>query len=380
MKDKPKASAQQRRGHLEQSSIDRSIRRRLRRAGLGIVASGAVLAGGIVSAAPLPAPDQPAQFGQTRGGLFADTTRAVVTPEGWVLRSYLYAMDLRSVIPLGRGLNSYESFVSASGKATIDPKDRKNPPKIPVKSATINVGLTLACPVSPQQLQISGTASNAVNGSVTPSLSGTVGGTAGGSGGSNGGQGNGSVNASVTPSLSGTLGDTVTTSGTISGTLAPGQAKDFPIAKKTLQGTAGYVTTRETRAAMDGCMGGVQVRMYATATISTALGDSSTTTYSKPIFIERDNPGPARKPPTVKITEDKNPAPLPGPVASKPEQKPAAPAPKPDAKPAPKPAAAPAPKPAPKAPAAAKPAPAKPAPVKPAAAEKPTPTPAPAGR
>ena len=315
-----------RRGNLEQKSRERVARRSLRRAGVGIVASGVVLAGGAVAAAPLPAPDVPLQFGQTKTGLFADTTRAVTTPDGWIIRAYIYSMDLRSVIPLGRGLNSYESFVSISGKATIDPVDQKKPPKTKVKAATISVGMTLACPVNPQSLQISGTASNAVNGSVTPGLSGTLSGTGQGSGGSSGGTGGGSVTASVTPSISATLGDTVTTSGTISGTLAPGTAKDFPIAKKSLEGTSGYVTTRETRAAVDGCMGGVQVRMYATASISTQLGDSATTTYGKPIFIERDNPGPARKPPTVKVKEDPNPAPIPGQAAAKPEAKPVAPA------------------------------------------------------
>lgn len=314
-----------RRGFLEQKTRDRSTRRRLRRAGVGVVASGVVLAGGVVTAAPLPAPDVPKQFGQTRTGLFADTTRAVTTPDGWIIRAYIYGMDLRSVIPLGRGLNSYESFVSVSGKATIDPVDPKKPPKTNVKAATITVGMTLACPVTPQSLQLSGTASNAVNGSVTPGLSGTVGGS--GTGGSSGGSG--TVNASVTPSISATLGDTVTTSGTISGTLAPGTAKDFPIAKKSLEGISGYVTTRETRAAVDGCMGGVQVRMYATASISTQLGDSATTTYGTPIFIERDNPGPARKPPTVSVKEDPNPAPIPGQAAAKPESTPVASAPKP---------------------------------------------------
>ena len=362
VKNRPTTSAtkQQRRGFLEQRGIDRRTRRRLRKAGAGLVLTGALLSGGMVAAAPLPAPDVPLQFGQTKTGLLADTTRAVVTPDGWVIRAYLYGMDLRSVIPLGRGLNSYESFVSASGKATIESRDKKNPPKIPVKGATITVGMTLACPVSPQQLQISGTASNAVNGSVTPGLSGTGSVTGQGSGGSSGGTGGGSVTASVTPSISATLGDTVTTSGTISGTLAPGTAKDFPIAKKSLEGTAGYVTTRETRAAVDGCMGGVQVRMYATASIATKLGDSSTTTYSKPIFIERDNPGPARKPPTVNVKEDPHPAPIPGEAAAKPVASAAA---KPSA---PAPASKPAPKPDPKA--------APPASAKPAAA------PAPAGR
>ncbi|VEH95940.1 MspA (plasmid) [Tsukamurella tyrosinosolvens] len=52
--------------------------------------------------------------------------------------------------------------------------------------------------------------------------------------------------------------------------------------------------TKETRIAMDSCLGGAQIRAYATATLSTDQGDSAITTYGKPLFIERDNPGPAK--------------------------------------------------------------------------------------
>lgn len=361
----PRRSEPARRGNLEQKQRDRDIKSNLRTAAAMTVVSGVALAGGVVAAAP-PAPDKAPSPGAIRTGLFADTSRALETREGYVIRAWKYGEAMRSILPLGRALNTYEAMNSIAGEGIIEFKDPKVKPKYPVKSASIVVGWTIACSATPQSLQIGGTLSNAVNVSVTPSISGTVGATAGGSGGSSGGEGNGSVNGSITPGISGTLGDTVTTSGTIQGTIAPGTSKDFPIAKKALAGERGYVVTKETRISMDSCLGGAQIRSYATATMSTDLGDSSITTYGKPLFIERDNPGPANNPP--KIKEDPKPAPAPAvagtAMAAPKAATPVKPAPAPD-KPAGKPASA-----------AAKPSP---APVKPAAASKPaTPAPAPA--
>ena len=363
-----------RRGFLEQRRRDRDVKSNLRTAAAITVVSGVALAGGVVAAAP-PAADKAPRPGAIKTGLFADTSRALETREGYVIRAWKYGEELRSIIPLGRALNTYEAIVSIAGEGLIEFKDPKNKPKVPIRSASITVGLTLACAATPQNMQLSGTLSNAVNASVTPSLSGTVGATAGGQGGSSGGQGSGSVNGSITPGVSGTLGDTVTTSGTMTGTIAPGTSKDFPIAKKSLAGQSGYVVTKETRIAMDSCLGGAQVRAYATATLSTDQGDSAITTYGKPLFIERDNPGPAKNPP--KISEDPKPAPAPAVAGTtiaaakkaepvKPATKPAAPAAKPV--PAPPSAATPAAKPAGTAPKPAAPAasPSKPAPAKPA--------------
>ena len=359
-----------RRGSLEQRRRDRAIRKQLWRTGAVGVVGATVLAGGVVAAAP-PAADKAPRPGAIRTGLFADTSRALETREGYVIRAWKYGEELRSIIPLGRALNTYEAIVSIAGEGLIEYKDPKNKPKVPIRSASITVGLTLACAATPQNLQIGGTLSNAVNASVTPSLSGTVGATAGGQGGSSGGQGSGSVNGSITPGISGTLGDTITTSGTMTGTIAPGTSKDFPIAKKSLAGQSGYVVTKETRIAMDSCLGGAQIRAYATATLSTDQGDSAITTYGKPLFIERDNPSPAKNPP--KITEDPKPAPAPAVAGTtiaaarkaepvKPAPKPAAPAAKP-AGAVPKPVAVSPSKPAP-APSSAAAPPAKPAPVK----------------
>lgn len=359
-----------RRGNLEQRRRERDVKSNLRTAAAITVVSGVALAGGVVAAAP-PAADKAPRPGAIRTGLFADTSRALETREGYVIRAWKYGEELRSIIPLGRALNTYEAIVSIAGEGLIEFKDPKNKPKVPIRSASITVGLTLACAATPQNLQIGGTLSNAVNASVTPSLSGTVGATAGGQGGSSGGQGSGSVNGSITPGVSGTLGDTVTTSGTMTGTIAPGTSKDFPIAKKSLAGQSGYVVTKETRIAMDSCLGGAQVRAYATATLSTDQGDSAITTYGKPLFIERDSPGPAKNPP--KVSEDPKPAPAPAvagtTIAAAKTTEPVKPAPKPAAKPvgaAPKPAAASPSKPAPSPSSAAAP-PAKPVPAKPAA-------------
>ncbi|WP_102102072.1 MspA family porin [Tsukamurella tyrosinosolvens] len=355
-----------RRGNLEQARLDRGVRRRVRKAGTLAALSGVVIAGlsGAAFAAP-PAADKAPTPGGIRGGMYADTSRALEIPEGYTIRVWKYGENLRSVLPLGRALNSYEAFSQLAGSATLSITDPKKPPKVRVKGGNVTIGLQLGCASEAKSLAIAGNASDAINTSVTPSLNGTVGASANGSGGSNGGQGGGSVNGSISPGISGTLGNTVTLGGSITGTLGPGTTRDLPIAKKDLNGQTAYLISRETRVSVDGCLGGAQVRSYATATVVTDAGTSNITTYGRVLFIERDKPGDAKTPPPVKE------APVqPGQAASKPEQKPAAaPAPAPEAKPAP------APKPVPKP--DAKPASAPTPEAKPAPAPKPAAMPAP---
>lgn len=267
---------------------------------MGAVSVG-VVAGltGTAIAAP-PAADKAPVPGGIRSGLFADTSRALEIPEGYTIRVWKYGEDLRSVLPLGRALNSYEAFSRLAGSATITYTDPKKKPKVPVKGGNITTGVQLGCASQAQSLQIGGNLSDAVATSVTPSVNGTVGASGNGSGGSNGGQGGGSVNGSISPGISGTVGNTVTIGGSITGTLGPGTTRDFPIAKKDLAGQTAYVISRETRLSVDGCLGGAQIRSYATATIVTDAGTSSITTYGKVLFIERDNPGKAKTPPPVK--------------------------------------------------------------------------------
>ncbi|TWS21078.1 hypothetical protein FK529_00190 [Tsukamurella asaccharolytica] len=119
----------------------------------------------------------------------------------------------------------------------------------------------------------------------TVSASGTV--TGQGQGGSGGGQGGGSVSGTGTGSLSGTLSDTVTETGNISGILKPGTTKDIPYAKKAVDGPNAQVMSRDIRIAVDNCIGGVQVRTYATVAISTEATDDTLTTFGKPIFLPR---------------------------------------------------------------------------------------------
>lgn len=321
-----------------------------------VTAASVIGAVGGAAAAP-PQADKAPVPGAIRSGLFADTSRALELPEGYTIRVWKYGENLRSVLPLGRALNSYEAFSQLAGQATISYTDPKHKPTVPVKGGNVTIGVQLGCASEAKSLALTGNASDAIATSATPSISGTVGASGNGSGGSNGGQGGGSVNGSITPSLSGTLGNTVTIGGSITGTLGPGTTRDFPIAKKDLNGKMAYVISRETRIGVDGCLGGAQVRSYATATIVTDAGTSSITTYGKVIFIKRDDPDPATVPP--KVTE----------APTQPGDTAAAPAPKPADKPVSKPSAAPAPKPASKPAGEATPAaaPPKPAPAKPAA-------------
>ncbi|MFC7756128.1 MspA family porin [Tsukamurella soli] len=249
-----------------------------------------MLGSGAAIATP-PAPDVPSRPGRLVGGLFPDTSRAVLTREGYVLRVWKYSEHVRSVLPIGRALNSYEAFSDLAGEAIITPADKKHPPTIPVTGAAVTIGVELGCAATPQSLQINGNLSNAVEGSVTPSIQGTGTVSGNGSGGSTGGQGGGSGSLSITPGLSATAADTVTTGGSLTGDIGPGMTRDFPIATKPLSGRDGYVVARETRVSVDGCLGGAQIRSYATAAISTPLGENSITTYGRTLFIDRDHPG-----------------------------------------------------------------------------------------
>lgn len=330
-----------RRGFLEAKQRVQDRRRDVRKVGAVIVVAGVALAGGVVAAAPV-VPDPMPRMGDKRVGLFADKSRAQADRDGFVIRANLFGQDVRSVAPLGRALNSYQAVASLAGEAIIEFRDPKRPPKAKVRGATITVGASLGCAATPQQLQLGGTLSQAVNYSVTPSLSGTVGATAGGSGGSSGGEGNGSVNGSITPGISGTGGGTTTVSGTIQGSIAPGASKEFPLAKKALSGRSGYVVMRETTIRMDSCLGGSQLVFWAVATLSTDNGDVSTTAYGVPLFIKRDEQDPPVNPP--KVRADPKPfiasATPDTAVAERVAGRPAKPAPVPAVKPAPAPAAA----------------------------------------
>ncbi|BDH56482.1 MspA family porin [Tsukamurella sp. PLM1] len=345
----------------------------MRKVGAVVVAAGVTLAGGVVAADPV-APDPMPKMGAVRTGVFADKARAQEDADGFIVRAELFGMNARSLVPLGGSPQSYQAALSMAGRAVIEVKDPKKPPKVKVRSATITVGTTLACGASPQQIQLGGTLSQAGNYSLTPSLSSQQGVTAGGQGGSNGGQGNGSVNASVTEGISGTGGGTTTVSGTIQGTIAAGGSKEQALAKKSLTGKSGYVVVRETMVRMDACWA-AQIVMWAVATLSTDHGDISTTAYGTPLSLRRDANDPPVNPP--KVRADPNPpalaaTPNTAVAARTSEQVKPAPAakPAPNAKPDPASAAKPAASSAKPAPAAkASPAPAgKPAPAKPSAA------------
>ncbi|WP_175400014.1 MspA family porin [Tsukamurella pseudospumae] len=366
-----------RRGFLEARQRDRLRRRDLRKAGAVMVVVGVTVAGGLVAAAPVT-PDPMPQMGAVRSGIFADKARAQEDADGFILRAELFGMNARSLVPLGGSPQSYQAALSMAGRAVIELKDPRKPPKVKVRSATITVGTTLACGASPQQIQLGGTLSQAGNYSLTPSLSSQQGVTGGGQGGSNGGQGSGSVSASVTEGISATGGGTTTISGTVQGTIAAGGSKEQALAKKSLTGTSGYVVVRETMVRMDACWA-AQIVMWAVATLSTDHGDISTTAYSTPLYLHRDANDPPVNPP--KVRQDPNPPAL----AATPNTAVAARVSE-QVKPAPaaKPVTASVSKPAPSAPANTKPGPestasAKPAPTnaKLAPAAKASPAPAP---
>ncbi|TWS29541.1 MspA family porin [Tsukamurella conjunctivitidis] len=228
--------------------------------------------------------------GQIRDGEFADTSRELITRDGWKVTVSKFGEKLDSVPPLNRSPQSFEGFSSVGGEAKIEaayPNDPKRKPSSKIKSATLTTGVQVGCAVTADSLTVGGSLSNATTASITPTVtaSGTV--TGQGQGGSNGGSGGGSVSGTGTGSLSGTLSDTVTETGNISGILKPGTTKDIPYAKKAVVGPNAQVMSRDIRIAVDNCIGGVQVRTYATVAISTDATDDTLTTFGKPIFLTR---------------------------------------------------------------------------------------------
>lgn len=233
------------------------------------------------------APDARSGPGQIRTGEFADTSRELITRDGWKVTVSKFGEKLDSVPPLNRSPQSFEGFSSVGGEAKIGIADAKHKPVNKIKSATLTTGVQVGCAVTADSLTVGGSLSNATTASITPTVtaSGTV--TGQGQGGSGGGQGGGSVSGTGTGSLSGTLSDTVTETGNISGILKPGTTKDIPYAKKAVVGPNAQVMSRDIRIAVDNCIGGVQVRTYATVAISTDATDDTLTTFGKPIFLTR---------------------------------------------------------------------------------------------
>jgi hypothetical protein len=237
---------------------------------------------------PPPAPRMRVPIpGQIREGDFADTSRELITRDGWKVTVSKFGEKLDSVPPLNRSPQSFEGFSSVGGEAKVETADPKRKPVNKIKAATLTTGIQIGCAITADSLTIGGSLSNATTGSVTPTVnaSGTV--TGQGQGGSGGGQGGGSVSGTAGGSLSGTLSDTVTETGNISGILKPGTTKDIPYAKKAVVTGNAQTMTRDIRIAVDNCIGGVQVRAYATIAVSTDATDDTLTTFGKPIFLNR---------------------------------------------------------------------------------------------
>lgn len=300
-------------GNLTMHSADHAHSSRLPRTLVCLCAAVAIaIAAAPASAAPAPAP-KPAPAtaakpetaavtpppaprmrvplpGQIREGEFADTSRELITRDGWKVTVSKFGEKLDSVPPLNRSPQSFEGFSSLGGEAKIEtayPNDLKRKPTSRIKSATLTTGVQVGCAVTADSLTIGGSLSNATTASITPTVtaSGTV--TGQGQGGSNGGSGGGSVSTTGTGSLSGSLSDTVTETGSLSGVLKPGTTKDIPYAKKAVVGPNAQTMSRDIRIAVDNCIGGVQIRTYATVAVSTDATDDTLTTFGKPIFLTR---------------------------------------------------------------------------------------------
>ncbi|WP_067713223.1 MspA family porin [Nocardia yamanashiensis] len=81
------------------------------------------------------------------------------------------------------------------------------------------------------------------------------------------------------------IGGAASVNPNVSTTLKPGTINTVKFAGKALNGRQGSITADQVQIKVDGCMGQVSLRSYATATLSTETADSSTTVYGDPIWL-----------------------------------------------------------------------------------------------
>lgn len=171
-----------------------------------------------------------------------------VTPDGWVLTTTLTDARVDVVPSLNMNLASREGFGTLDAATAITGIGT-----VPVDAGVLAVGWQVGC-----NLDMS--SGFGVGSSFGPSAT---------------------VNISWPPAVSLTNGFTPN----ITATLKPGQITDLEIASKDLAGPSAGLLTDGVHIKVDGCLGPVGLRPYATATISTATTDATYAVYGRPLNL-----------------------------------------------------------------------------------------------
>ncbi|WP_233429810.1 MULTISPECIES: MspA family porin [Nocardia] len=188
-------------------------------------------------------------FGTASADPVADTSREVVTDDGWQVRVSKVAENLDRVPNLAESPFTREGFVGLKAIADITGHGR-----VPVDSGSVTVGYQIGC-----QVDVSNGMTVGLSAAIGPNVGISVGGVnAGGS-------------ALAIPS--------------VSFSPKPGTITTVPLGTKQLTGAHASITVDQVQIKVDACMGPVSLRSYAAVSTSTADADTYVAVYGDPIWL-----------------------------------------------------------------------------------------------
>ncbi|MBU3062583.1 MspA family porin [Nocardia sp. NEAU-G5] len=188
-------------------------------------------------------------FGTASADPVADSSRAVVTDDGWQVRVTKAAENLDRVPNLAGSPFTREGFVRLEAIADISGKGR-----VPVDSGSMAVGYEIGC-----QVDVSNGLTVGLSAAIGPNVGISVGGV------------NAGASALAIPN--------------VSFAPKPGTITTVPLATKKLTGAHASVTLDRIQIKIDACMGPVSLRSYAIVSTSTADADNSVAVYGNPIWL-----------------------------------------------------------------------------------------------
>ncbi|MET9490519.1 MspA family porin [Nocardia sp. NPDC006630] len=205
-----------------------------------ITAAALVVTGGVVATATA---------GSSSADAVADKSRTVVTEDGWSLSVSKLGETVDRVPNLASAPFTREGFVSLRAAADITGNGRSD-----VKWGVLDTGYQIGC-----QVDVSNGLHLGLGFSIGPSVGLSIIGPDVG------------AHASVSPN--------------VSTTLKPGSINTVSFATKSVVDHHASVADDQEEVKVDGCMGPVTLRSFATITISTDTADNSTTVYGDPVWL-----------------------------------------------------------------------------------------------
>ncbi|WP_227979218.1 MspA family porin [Nocardia spumae] len=179
----------------------------------------------------------------------ADTSREVITDDGWQVRISKVEEKVDRVPNLAASPFTREGFVGLKAVADITGDGR-----VPVDSGTLTLGYQIGC-----QVDVSNGLTVGLSGAIGPNIGISVGGV------------NVGASALAIPS--------------VSFSPKPGAITTVPFGTKALSGAHASITADQVQIKVDSCAGPVSLRSYAIVSTSTAEADNSVAVYGDPIWL-----------------------------------------------------------------------------------------------